>query len=79
MIKPGILKKDESLILRTFFFLHQHKKGALVSKTSLLSLSQLFIKMSFARKPSAVGNERHHPHTLSTLVSITRFYFYIVS
>lgn len=23
--------------------------------------------MSFARKPSAVGNERHHPHTLSTL------------
>lgn len=25
--------------------------------------------MSFARKPSAVGNERHHPHTLSTLVS----------
>ncbi|KAI9477899.1 MAG: UTP--glucose-1-phosphate uridylyltransferase family [Benjaminiella poitrasii] len=23
--------------------------------------------MSYARKPSAVGNDRHHPHTLSTL------------
>ncbi|KAI8882145.1 UTP--glucose-1-phosphate uridylyltransferase [Backusella circina FSU 941] len=23
--------------------------------------------MSFSKKPSAVGNERHHPHTLSTL------------
>lgn len=28
--------------------------------------------MSFARKPSAVGNDRHHPHTLSTLVSFIK-------